>query len=64
MKYNKSFQLLPFQVLATWCLIMGTGTNIKAALSCGGERKSIGIELDQKTYEKAIANLASPSDKS
>ena len=39
-------------------LMMGSGTNIRAAMSCGGGRKAIGIEIDQNTFEKARAYLA------
>jgi hypothetical protein len=44
--------------------MIGAGTNIKAALSCGGGGKGIGIEIDKITFEKAKAYLASPSYKS
>ena len=40
-------------------LMMGAGTNIKAALNCGSGRKGIGIEINQVTYELARADLAS-----
>jgi 16S rRNA G966 N2-methylase RsmD len=43
-------------------LMMGAGTNIKAALSCGGGRKAIGVEIDRVTCEKATAYVTSPSD--
>lgn len=36
-------------------LMMGVGTNIKAALICGAERKTIGMDIDQVTCEKARA---------
>lgn len=39
-------------------LMMGTGTNIKAALNCGSGRKGIGIEIDYTTFEKARAYIA------
>jgi hypothetical protein len=42
--------------------MMGAGTNIKAAFSCGGGRKAIGIEIDRVTCERAMAYIASPSD--
>jgi 16S rRNA G966 N2-methylase RsmD len=42
-------------------LMMGAGTNIKAALSCGG-RRAVGIEIDRVTCEKAMVYIASPSD--
>ena len=40
-------------------LMMGAGTNVKAAMGCGGNRRAIGIEIDQKTFEIARANLTS-----
>jgi ParB/Sulfiredoxin domain len=43
-------------------LMMGAGTNIKAAVNCGGGRKAIGIEIDPVTCGKAMAYVASPSD--
>ena len=39
-------------------LMMGVGTNIKAALNCGSGRKGIGIEIDQVTCKKAKAYIA------
>jgi predicted RNA methylase len=39
-------------------LMMGAGTNIKAALDCGGGRRAIGIELDPATFEVARASTA------
>jgi hypothetical protein len=43
-------------------LMMGAGTNIKAAVNCGGGRKAIGIEIDRVTCETAMAYITSPSD--
>ncbi|MGA7899842.1 MAG: DNA methyltransferase, partial [Nitrososphaeraceae archaeon] len=40
-------------------LMMGAGTNIKAALNCGSGRKGIGIEINQATCEIARAYLTS-----
>jgi hypothetical protein len=38
-------------------LMMGSGTNIKAALNCSSGRKGIGIEINQVTCEKARAYI-------
>jgi hypothetical protein len=43
-------------------LMMGAGTNIKAAVNSGGGRKAIGIEIDRVTCETAMAYITSPSD--
>ncbi len=37
--------------------MVGTGTNIIAALNCGEGRRGIGIEIDPVTYDKARANV-------
>ena len=44
-------------------LMMGAGTNIKAALNCASRRKGIGIEIDHTTCEKARADIAASFSK-
>ncbi|MGA9841582.1 MAG: hypothetical protein WBQ25_04645 [Nitrososphaeraceae archaeon] len=38
-------------------LMMGAGTNIKATLNCGSDRKGIGIDINPVTCELARADI-------